>query len=109
MANGFLSPDGIFWETYHMGHFNTARKVLKAIGHIGSTDYPKVPTDILCIDYGFLYLREYHNGLSGGIHEEELDSVWMKHDMTDKQAEWLNNNDELLSGTQKRKLLQFVK
>lgn len=95
MADGFLSPDGIFYEKEETYHAETARRILKA-----GSDVLEPIQELL--RQGYLAFIEFRNPLAKESLQPDLDYVLCSHShvLTGQQKMWLEQNKDQISRRQ---------
>lgn len=95
MADGFLSPDGTFFEKEETYHAETARRILKA-----GSDVLEPIQELL--RQGYIAFIEFRNPLAKESLQPDLDYVLCSHShvLTKAQNAWLQSNKEQISRRQ---------
>lgn len=86
---GFLSPSGIFYECKYFGHLSLADTLLEEIYKEKSNN----PVDRLC-KHGWVVIQSSFIGFAG-------DDAYHAQQLTIKQKEWLEKNENDMSYDQK--------
>lgn len=92
MADGFLSPDGIFYEKKEAFHAEAARRILGDTG-----EHPDPVREL--IQAGYLAMIEFRAPNGTVSLQPDMDYILARRDgkLTPQQLEWLKKNTEMLS------------
>ena len=92
MADGFLSPDGVFYSKEETYHAETARRILNA-----GKDVLEPIQELL--RQGYIAFIEFRNPLAKESLQPDLDYVLCSHGhtLTPEQEEWLEHNQDMIS------------
>ena len=95
MADGFLSPDGVFYSKEETYHAETARRILNA-----GKDVLEPIQELL--RQGYIAFNEFRNPLAKESLQPDLDYVLCSHGhtLTPEQEEWLEHNQDMISRRQ---------
>ena len=95
MADGFLSPDGVFYSKEETYHAETARRILNA-----GKDVLEPIQELL--RQGYIAFIEFRNPLAKESLQPDLDYVLCSHGhtLTSEQEEWMKHNLDMISRRQ---------